>query len=169
MTRRLHLLRHAKSSWDDASLPDHARPLSPRGMTAAERMRRRLEDGDVRPGIVVCSTAMRARDTLERVLSSLGEPRVLVEDALYHTGAETLLERVRAVPDDVREVMLVGHNPGLEDLIELLAVPGALTNEVAEKFPTGALATLESDAGRWCELQPRSMSLTGLVLPRLLG
>jgi phosphohistidine phosphatase len=169
VTRRLHLLRHAKSSWDDDSLPDHARPLSPRGTTAAERMRRRLEDGDVRPGLVLCSTALRARDTLERVLSSLGAPRLLLEDGLYHTRAETLLERVRAVPDDVCEVMLVGHNPGLENLIELLAVPGPLTSEVAEKFPTGALATLESEAGTWSELEPRSMSFTGLVLPRLLG
>jgi phosphohistidine phosphatase len=166
--RRLHLLRHAKSSWDDASLPDHDRPLSPRGIRAAEQMRRWLDDNDVRPGIALCSTAVRTRETLEHVLPALGGPRVIVEAGLYHASAESLLEHVYALPDETGEAMFVGHNPGLERLVRLLAEPSAL-HDTMEKFPTGALATLESAGRTWRELQPGSMTLTGLVLPRTLG
>jgi phosphohistidine phosphatase len=167
-SRRLHLLRHAKSSWKDAGLADHARPLSPRGMRAAEQLRRWLGESDVRPDVVLCSTAVRARDTLDRVLPVLGEPRVLAEPALYHAATGSLLELVHALPDDAGEAMLVGHNPGLEGLVVLLAAPGAAL-EAMTKFPTGALATLESAGRTWRELQPGSMTLTGLVLPRTLG
>ncbi len=166
--RRLHVLRHAKSSWEDTTLPDRARPLSPRGKRAAEQIRRWLHESDVRPDLVLCSPAVRARDTLERVLPALGAPHVLVEPALYHAAAETLLERVRALPDDVGEALLVGHNPGLEGLVWLLAAPLA-DAEQPERLPTGALATLAAEGCSWPELRPGSMTLTGLVLPRRLG
>jgi phosphohistidine phosphatase len=167
-SRRLHLLRHAKSSWKEAELADHARPLSPRGLRAAEQLCRFLAGSDIRPDVVLCSTAVRAHDTPERVLPALGAPRVLAEPALYHAAADSLLELVRALPDDAGEAMLVGHNPGLEGLVVLLAAPGAVLEAMA-KFPTGALATLESAGRSWRELEPGSMTLTGLVLPRALG
>ena len=167
-SRRLHLLRHAKSSWDDARLPDHDRPLSLRGIRAAGQMRRWLDDNDVRPAIVLCSTAVRTRETLAHVLPALGEPRVIVEAALYHADAESLLERLYALPDEAGEAMLVGHNPGLEQLVRLLAEPSDL-RDTMEKFPTGALATLEAEGRVWPELQPGSMRLAELVLPRRLA
>ena len=166
--RRLHLLRHAKSSWDDPTRADHARPLSTRGTKAGERMRRWLAENDVRPQVVVCSTAVRARETLDLVLPALGAPHVLIEAALYHAPAERLLDRVHTLPDDAGSAMLVGHNPGLERLAALLAAPGSLRDTVNDAFPTGALATLVATAGSWRKLEPGSMSLTGLVLPRLL-
>jgi phosphohistidine phosphatase len=123
---------------------------------------------DVRPQLVVSSDAARARETLEVVLPGLGEPEVRIEDALYSAGAETLLERVRALPDEVEEAMLVGHNPGLGNLLLLLAEPGELRERAEKKVPTGVLATLEADIERWSELEPGGGRLVEFVVPREL-
>ena len=124
--KRLYLLRHAKSAWDDPALRDRDRPLAPRGRKAAKQVARWARKHDVRPQLVVCSSAVRAQETLQRVLPGLGEPTVWVEVTLYAAAAETLLARVRALPEEVDEAMLVGHNPGLMELLLLLAAPGPL-------------------------------------------
>jgi len=162
VTRRLYLLRHAKSSRDDPRLDDHERPLAPRGRRAALATARWIEESGVRPDLVLCSSAARARATLDRVLPALGDPRVLVERGLYHASANGLLGRVRALPDEAAAVMLVGHNPGLHELACLLAPPGPAT------FPTGALATLEAGVASWSALAGGSATLTALVRPRTL-
>jgi phosphohistidine phosphatase len=156
------LLRHAKSSWDDPALADHDRPLSSRGRKASKRIRRWADENDVRPQLVLCSTALRARDTLERVLPGLGRPNVRVEGGIYHTSAEGLLERMRRVPSDVDRLMLVGHNPGLEDLASLLAPPGL------DALPTGALAELRLEIDGWSDVRSGCGLLERLVLPRSL-
>jgi phosphohistidine phosphatase len=166
--RRLHLLRHAKSSWDDASLRDRDRPLAPRGRRATKRIARWARKHDVRPQLVVSSSAARARETLAGVLPGLGEPEVWTEVALYAASAETLLERVRALPDEAEEAMLVGHNPGLANLLLMLAAPGELRERAEEKVPTGALATLEADIASWPELEPGTARLVSFVVPREL-
>jgi phosphohistidine phosphatase len=160
-TKRLLLLRHAKSSWDDPALADHDRPLAPRGRRAAERIGAHLRDEQVEIGLVLCSSATRARETLERV----GPPgEVRIESSLYGASAEHLLERVRRVPDEADSVMLIGHNPAMEDLAALLTEPDSLAGE---KFPTGALATL-SFTGSWRQLGPGSAGLESFVRPREL-
>jgi phosphohistidine phosphatase len=164
--RRLHLLRHAKSSWDDPVLRDHDRPLAPRGRKAAKRIARWAGKHKVNPQLVVSSSAVRARETLRGVLPGLGEPDVWFEPALYAASAETLLDRARALPDDVEEVMLVGHNPGLGNLLLLLAEPGDLRERAEEKVPTGAIATLETDVARWSDLEPGGARLVAFVVPR---
>jgi phosphohistidine phosphatase len=164
--RRLHLLRHAKSSWDDEALLDRERPLAPRGRKAAKRIARWAAEHDVRPQLVVTSSAVRARETAERVRPGLGEPEVWIEPTLYAASAETLLERARALPDEADEVMLVGHNPGLGDLVLLLAAPGKVRERAEAKVPTGALATLEADIAGWSELQPGCARLVSFVVPR---
>jgi phosphohistidine phosphatase len=166
--RRLHLLRHAKSSWDDPTLEDHDRPLAPRGRRAATRIANWAEEHDVRPELVLTSSAVRARATLDRVLPGLGEPDVRVEDELYAASAEKLLQRVRALPAEVEEAMLVGHNPGLGHFLLLLAAPGELRERAEAKMPTGALATLEADVARWSELAPGQAQLVSFVVPREL-
>jgi phosphohistidine phosphatase len=102
------------------------------------------------------------------VLPALGEPDVSFEAASYAAGVDTLLERVRALPDEVEEAMLVGHNPGLHDLLLLLAEPDALRERAAAKLPTGALATLETDVGRWADVEPGGARLVSFVVPREL-
>jgi len=121
---------------------------------------------DVRPQLVVSSNAARAQETLQAVLPGLGEPEVWIEVGLYAATAKTLLERVGALPDEVEEAMLIGHNPGLGDLLLLLAEPGELRERAEAKVPTGALATLEADVARWAELEPGQARLVTFVVPR---
>ena len=166
--RRLHVVRHAKSSWDDPTLADHDRPLARRGVSAARRLRAWLQESDVRPDLVVCSSALRARATLDLVLPALGSPEIVVDDSLFQASGEGMLARLRTLGPDVEEALLVGHEPGLSELVLLLTADGGtLRARVAEKFPTGALATLEG-GGEWEVLEPGSMHLVALVLPREL-
>jgi phosphohistidine phosphatase len=166
--RRLYLLRHAKSSWDDDVLRDRDRPLAPRGRRATRRIASWARKHNVRPKLVVSSSAVRARETLKGVLPGLGEPEVWIEITLYAASVDTLLERVRALPDDAEEAMLVGHNPGLGELLLLLAEPGKLRRRAETKVPTGALATLEADVERWVDLEPGGAQLVSFVVPRQL-
>jgi phosphohistidine phosphatase len=102
------------------------------------------------------------------MLPALGDPEVWIEVTLYAASAETLLARVQALPKDVDEVMLVGHNPGVADLVVLLSQPGRLRDRAAENVPTGALAVLEAGAVRWTDVASGRAALTRLVLPRQL-
>jgi phosphohistidine phosphatase len=122
----------------------------------------------VRPQLVVCSTATRAQQTMRLVLPSLGEPDVWLEVTLYAADAETLLARIRALPDEVDAAMLVGHNPGLMEVLLLLAAPGKLRERATVNVPTGALAELEADVGRWGDITPGEARLTKFVVPREL-
>jgi phosphohistidine phosphatase len=163
--RLLYLLRHAKSSWDDERLADRDRPLAPRGRRAAERMARHLRDEGILPSLVLCSPARRTRETLEAVGPG-GEVRI--EDELYGASEAALLGRLQRVPDAVESVMLIGHNPAMQELAVGLAGAGARLEDVEAKFPTGALATLAVPGG-WRELAPGSAELVAFVKPRELG
>jgi phosphohistidine phosphatase len=166
--KRVFLLRHAKSAWDDPGLRDRDRPLAPRGRKAAKQVARWAKKHAVRPQLVICSSAARAQQTIRLVLPSLGEPEVWVEVTLYAADAETLLARIRALPDEVDEAMLVGHNPGLMDVLLLLAEPGKLRKRAAVNVPTAALAELEADVMRWVDVKPGEARLTKFVVPREL-
>ena len=161
--KTLWLLRHAKSSWDDPALPDHDRPLAPRGLKAGKRIRRWAADHRVRPDLVLCSTAARAEATLELVLPGLGSPEVRYEAALYHASADSLLDRLRALDSHLDGVLLIGHNPGLHDLAHVLAPPGP------DALPTGALAELRLEVETWHDARPGCALLQQLVLPRSLA
>ena len=120
----------------------------------------------MRPQLVICSSAARAQQTLRLVLPSLGAPEVWVEVALYAADAETLLARIWALPEEVGEAMLVGHNPGLMEVVLLLAAPGKLRDRAAVNVPTGALAQLDADVTRWADVMPGETRLTNFVVPR---
>jgi phosphohistidine phosphatase len=167
--KHLHVLRHAKSSWDDPSLRDHDRPLNGRGKRAAKTMSRHIRDAGVVPDLVLCSTATRARQTLERIEPVLGRRETHVEADLYGASARSLLARLRLVPDTIGAVLLIGHNPGLQDLVLALAAPGDARRRVEEKFPTAALATLEYEGAAWDRLAPGAAELVGYVRPRDLS
>jgi phosphohistidine phosphatase len=166
--KTLLVLRHAKSSWDEASLDDHDRPLAPRGRKALPLLARHLQHRVTPPELVLCSSAERARETLAGVARALGGPRVEIEGALYMAGADSLLDRLRSLPADTGVVMLVGHNPGLQSLVLALASEGDALGEVRAKFATGALATIELDVDTWADVAPGTGRLTGLVTPRAL-
>jgi phosphohistidine phosphatase len=163
----LHLLRHAKSSWADEDVADHDRPLAPRGRRAATAMAAHLGEHGVVPELVLCSSARRARETVELVAPGLGPgARIVVEDGLYGASAEDLLDRLRRVPDSTASVMLVGHNPAMQDLALALAAPGAGVERLRAKFPTGALATVRFGRGGWANLRRGEGELVDLVVPR---
>jgi phosphohistidine phosphatase len=165
---RLWLLRHAKSSWQDDELPDIERPLAPRGRRAADAIARYIARESIRPELVLCSPAARARETLERVLPSLGDPDVGVEPELYTFDPEPLLLRLRSIPDRVGSVMLVGHNPAIQRLALTIARGGDRRAELAASYPTGALAELELEARTWSDAGVADAALTRFVLPRRL-
>jgi phosphohistidine phosphatase len=166
--RRLLLLRHAKSSWDDPRLADHDRPLAARGERAVRGLREHLTGLTVGLDLVLCSSARRTTMTLAGITPALPVGvDTRVEEALYGASATQLLARLRRVPDELGDVMVIGHNPGLEDLALLLVGSGdEVTRErMTEKFPTGALATL-GVPGTWAGLSPAAATLVSFVVPR---
>jgi phosphohistidine phosphatase len=166
---QLFLLRHAKSSWEDPELADHDRPLAPRGHRAAKLIAEHLRRQTVAPALVLCSSALRTRETLELIAPALGEGvPVQIEDELYAASEQGLLERMRAVEDGIESLLLIGHNPGVERLALLLAGSGDEVGALARKYPTGALATFEF-SGRWRELGAGKAELTGFVTPKQLA
>jgi phosphohistidine phosphatase len=168
--RTVMMLRHGKSSWSDPTLADVDRPLAPRGRRAATKISRYLRRSKVRPDLVLCSPSLRTRQTLEAIQPSLGgRSSVEYVPELYGSSAQELLQRLRAIPDSVESVMIVGHNPGLHDLARELASQGAKLPQLEEKFPTSALATLVFPGESWAVLRPGEAELVDYVVPRQLG
>ena len=143
--KTLLLLRHAKSSWDDPTLSDFERPLAPRGMKAAPRMGRYLREHDLLPDIVLCSAAMRTRQTWALVSAELrSEAEVRFQRSLYLGDPAHLLMEIHVQLDSADTLLLIGHNPGIETLARRLAGSGPPDDldRMASKFPTAALAVL---------------------------
>lgn len=165
--RRLVVLRHAKSAWPDG-VADHERPLAPRGRRDAPAAGRRLREAGCVPDLVVCSTAGRTRQTWDLVSDELGATTPVTHDArLYRASAGELLGVVRDIPARVRTLMLVGHNPGVQDLVLMLAgeEDSYALERTRTKFPTSAIAVL-CLSGPWRDLEPGAARLTEMVVPR---
>jgi phosphohistidine phosphatase len=160
--RRLHLLRHAKSSWDDAGLADHERPLSARGRKAVVRIAEHVSAAGITPDLVLCSTAERTRQTLAGLVPVLpAGVEIRLEDGLYGAGAGEVLARVRELDDAIGAALLIGHNPTLHELA--LALTGR--GDALERFPTGALATVAFRVS-WSGLAERGGELEAFWSPR---
>jgi phosphohistidine phosphatase len=162
--KHLALVRHAKSSWADPDLGDRDRPLNARGRRAATAVGRRLRDEGVRPDLVLCSPATRARQTLE-LLQLAATTEVLMEEELYGATFSELLRRLRNIPEPVESALLVGHNPAIENLTRTLLRDASA---LPEKFPTGAVADLRVPITRWSDLTPAAGTLHALLMPRNL-
>ena len=162
--KTLYLLRHAKSSWDDPSLDDFDRPLSKRGRKAAPLIGRYMAEHGWQPDLALISPAVRARNTWELVSAELRAPvETRFEPTIYMAEPDALLALLRET-DTLRSVILVGHNPGLEQLAAILAGPGSdpqARARMAEKFPTAALARFEVAA-----MEPDGATLTDFIRPR---
>jgi phosphohistidine phosphatase len=169
--RQLLLLRHAKSSWDDPALPDHARPLNARGRRAAAAIAQAMRELGLAPDIVLVSSARRTLQTLEALTPF--EDAALIEpmDALYLAHWRRLLDAIREVPETARSLLLVGHNPGLHELALALAGAGGIIRggpelqRLTEGYPTGALAEF-TIAGPWRLLEPGGGRLVRFIQPR---
>ena len=164
---RLFVLRHAKSAWTNSQLADQDRTLAPRGRRAAELLAAHIGALDPAPDLVLSSSARRAQETIEPLLPRLPDgTEVLVEEDLYGAPAATIVGRLREVAETTPSVLVVGHNPGLEDLVRGLGTEGhpELIDRVRTKFPTGALATLTFD-GAWKDLGSGAARLEAFVVP----
>ncbi|GAB2730945.1 SixA phosphatase family protein [Streptomyces bullii] len=166
--RRLVVLRHAKSARPEG-VSDHERPLAPRGLRDAPAAGRALAEADCLPDLALCSTAVRARRTWELVAAQWGTPpQVRLDPRLYAADADELLAVVQEVPSEVDTLLLVGHNPGLEDLVLDLSADGLddTLERVRAKFPTSAIAVLSWRGAGWRDLAPGTALLTSVTVPR---
>ena len=169
MVRTIVLLRHGKSSWSDSTLADIDRPLTPRGERASRKLAKYMRRKRIQPALVLCSSSLRTRQTLEGVAASLGKRcAVEVVPQLYGASEQELLERLQTLPESISSVMLIGHNPGLRKLALVLASRGTYLPQLEEKFPPGALATLVVRSEGWTALGPGAAELVDYVVPRQL-
>ena len=159
--KTLLVLRHAKSSWKDDNLPDRERPLNKRGQEDAPKMGELLRRQNVIPDLVLSSTAQRARSTAELATDACGyEGQVEYKDELYSFEAEPYLNALSRLAEAYQCVMIVGHNPAMEELVE------ALTGEYLP-MPTAALAQIELPIEHWSDLaNRRSGKLVNLWRPK---
>lgn len=165
--RTLLLLRHAKSSWEDASLPDDARPLSERGRRAAGRMHAHLRKRGVTPDKVICSPSERTRETASLVLRQPVELR----DEVYLAEADQLRALIAGMDDSLASLLLIAHNPGLEELTGQLCGRGRkkALRRLGKGFKTCSLAEIELDVERWSDVVPGCGRLRRFTRPRDLS
>lgn len=169
--RRLMLLRHAKSSWP-ANTADRDRPLAVRGREAAPVMGRYLAEELLLPDLVLISPAKRTVETWELVRPMLPErPGTHFEPRIYESPSERLLKVAQEVEPGVRTLLMIGHNPGFEELAARLTSHGDryAAARMAQKYPTCGLAVLDFDIEDWRDLSPRSGRLDRFVTPASLG
>jgi phosphohistidine phosphatase len=172
MLRRLILLRHAKSAWDDPTLQDTQRTLNARGRRDAPRMAAWLAAERIKPDQVLVSTAVRTRETWRLFEAALGSGLVAeFRDDLYHASAETIIAVVQQASVDARTLLVIGHNSGMEDAATALVGDGkeALRRAMAFKFPTCAMAIIEFDAVAWPDVNPGKGHLRFFTTPKSLG
>jgi len=165
--KRLTLLRHAKSTWDDPVARDFDRPLNRRGRKAARAVGAEMRRLGLEFDAVVASPAVRVKETIADVEQGYGRPLGAEFDKrVYLATTDVLVEIVRGTDDAVERLLLVGHNPGLESLAIEFTGGSALRDEVATKYPTGALAEIELPAAEWADVRSGTGRLTRFVRPR---
>ena len=166
--KRLTVLRHAKSDWGNPDLDDFDRPLNDRGRKAATRIGRELQERELRFDLVLASPAARVRETLDAVQDGFCfEAPVRFDQRLYLASKEHLLSLIQDLPDTAQSTLLVGHNPGLQELVvELEQEGGPELRRIGDNFPTAALATIELPVLTWRNVGAGIGQLAELMLPR---
>jgi len=158
----LYLLRHAKSSWNDASLRDFERPLKGRGRDAAEQIGKPLAAEKPHPQLVICSPAVRTRETAEIVLRSANvKANVTFDERIYEASLRDLLQVIADIPADKQVAMMIGHNPGFEELVAFLSGEH-------RHMPTCALAKIRLEVASWKDVKAREGTLEWFITPKEL-
>lgn len=162
--KTLIIMRHAKSSWAQANLADHDRPLKKRGERDAPRMGELLLDEELIPDLIITSSAKRAVATTEAVADACDySGEILVTRNFYHADPEIFIEELQGIDDQASMVLVVGHNPGLEDLLEELT-------GVWQRLPTAAIAVVELPIRKWGELSEATQgTLANLWTPKSIS
>ncbi|WP_439490616.1 SixA phosphatase family protein [Algoriphagus sp.] len=149
--KKIILVRHGKSAWDNPLLADHDRPLAERGLRDVPVMGFRLIQRGISPDLILSSTATRAAQTAKKIskVLDLDQAKLVYQKSLYHASASTLLKLVQGLDDSYSLVFLVGHNPGMNDLIEVLG--GNIDN-----LPTSGQYGFLADTDQWAKLSPNN-------------
>ncbi len=160
--KTLTILRHAKSSWSDRSLPDHDRPLNARGERDAPMMAGRLRQAGIRPSLILCSSAVRAGATAKEIAKEISYPLEFLqrEKGLYHAGVNGLLDILAKQDLGFNSILIVGHNPGLTDLVNLL-VP-----DLTDNLPTCGFVSIVVDRDDWDFRSVEGVELTAYDYPK---
>ncbi len=163
--RILYLLRHAKADWTDSSLSDFERPLNKRGRRSAELVGKALAERSILPGKVLCSPAVRARETMEIIAPLVGFPieDVEFEDSLYLAPRDLIVDTVSGADDSFESVLLCAHNPGIEEAGRFF-LPG-----LEADFPTCAFLALAFDVSSWKEIGRGPVGEHAFLTPKSLG
>nr|WP_321482542.1 histidine phosphatase family protein [uncultured Cohaesibacter sp.] len=166
---RLFLLRHAKSSWSDPSLHDFDRPLNKRGQRDAPKIGRVMKARHYNPDRILCSSAQRTKETMAGIIPSLtGDVSLRLLDALYEGNNPNYLSLLKENAKDSKNLMIVGHNTGLQDIAVELTGSGdpELIMQMRVKYPTAALAILEFNCGDWNDIAKKSGHLLDFIKPK---
>jgi phosphohistidine phosphatase len=167
MTKRLILIRHSKSSWDDPQLTDHQRTLNKRGKRSATAVGKWLAEHEYSAEIVLCSTAARAQETAQLVLAEqVVIPQVSLLKSLYLAAPDTMLNAIRGAESD--HIMLVGHNPGCAMFATALAA-NAPTHARFSDYPTAATTIIEFSASHWADIEWGQGQVIDFIVPRDIG
>jgi len=171
--KTLYLLRHAKSSWGDAAVEDHDRPLNARGIENAAQMGQLMRKEGYNPALILCSSARRTRETLDGLAPSLpANVKIRHEPGLYLAPRDRMLSLLRETDDAVPSVLIIAHSPGTEELALGLARSEGSHDEdrlrdlISTKFPTAALAVLRFPVETWRLVKPDTGELLAFVRPR---
>lgn len=158
--KTLFVLRHAKSSWDDPDLEDFDRPLNDRGRTTAPFMGEVMQRKGFEPDVIISSPAVRAKDTAALAKEHSGsDAEIVYEERIYEASAKTLRKVASSIDDRYGSVMMVGHNPGMEGLVQFLTGR-------PEAMPTAALAVIDLDIASWSDIDLESGRLRTIIRPK---
>lgn len=165
--KHILLLRHAKSSWDDPDLDDFDRPLAKRGKKDAPRMGLFSKKSGYLPEKIISSTAKRARQTTELFSKQAGIKEELIawRDDFYYGSAFDYLEAIQNTPEDADTIMLVGHNPKMEEIASLLCSD---SNSYTVRMPTAAMVCMEHPAVKWSQVREGTARVKWMMIPKLL-
>ncbi|MBM3555678.1 MAG: histidine phosphatase family protein [Alphaproteobacteria bacterium] len=164
--KKIALLRHFKSSWDNDKDDDFDRPLAPRGARSGALIAAWMAKAGLAPDLVLCSSARRTKESLALILPVLEAPVIQLERGLYLASTGDYFERLRKIEDRFNAVLMIGHNPGLGELARVFA--GGKDPDIDQAFPTGAIAVFESEVRRWRDLARASQKLVAAARPRRL-
>jgi phosphohistidine phosphatase len=170
--KTLILMRHAKSAWDAPELSDIDRPVAPRGLAAGEKMAGWLKKQKLSPQLILCSTARRARDTLDLIRPALPKTvKTRLMQELYMALPRQILTCLAKAPDSLNEVLVIGHNPGMHDFASWVIGNGEkkAVSDLRKKFPTAAVAVITFDTDKWASLDGEAGTLKMFVTPKSLG
>lgn len=163
--RSIVLLRHAKADWPQVA--DHDRPLAERGRQDAPAAGEWLAQHDISPQLTLCSTATRTRETWKLAVHQLPHrPKTVYEERLYEAAPGRIIEVINETPDEVRDLLVIGHNPGMQSVAEVLAGAGDgdAVARMSRGFPTAAVAVLRFH-GPWKSVEPGAAELTQFWAP----